>query len=554
MPDKLNSQDVENPSTEAETQDGTEINQSQTELVQTGSFVRAPRSQIRAAINSVYNTRPVTAPLVEPGNKPTPAEPEKEPVSVAEPEREKRAEEVELLLEKAVIFTRTGDKERARQIYSKAVRLAPESSDAWSGLGSLLIEQNPERSRYCFNRALAIDPENTLAILMLKTLDEPEEILSTSSTSQALARIEQTSAPLVVPEEAGIQTSSADGEAAPSELDKTEVGKKGIKIGLEEALAIMRESGQEVDEENVPLGGARFRAAIESGILKPGRIRPRRRIRIPLPRISISGLALSLALLISLALLSGVGLYVVVTQPSFAPPPATPTPFPTTPIPTLTADEAFTAKLRLELDRYNRQLANVKNLVDQQRANKLQWEDFRKGFDDLQKQVKDEKKTVDGLAVGVANRLLTPYRGLQDLAVAMINGADYMVSGIHNYEPDDLDEGLRQFSRASGQLAEIAAQLNQLAPLPQPTVTPTISSPVQNFPTSISLPGSDGTVTNGAGSTTTSTPDLTPSITLTPNSAATSPAPTSLDTTPVATAAVTPTLEASPPTTPTTNP
>ena len=202
MPDKLNSQDIEKPSTD-ENQDGAEIDQSQNELAQAGTATRAPRSQIRAAINSIYNTRLVTSPLIEPEKPATPAQSEKElPPDTStieeEKEREKKADEVESLMEKAVIFSRTGDKERARQIYSKAVRLAPENTDAWSGLGALLMDNNPERARYCFNRALALDSENTLAILMLKTLDEAEETGAPAPTSQALARIEEASTPLVI--------------------------------------------------------------------------------------------------------------------------------------------------------------------------------------------------------------------------------------------------------------------------------------------------------------------------------------------------------------------
>jgi tetratricopeptide (TPR) repeat protein len=505
MPDKPDSQELEESSDETQAQ--TEDKQAQNELDESNEQVllaRAPRSQIRAAINSVYNTRFPTAPLVQPAvstletGKAEPPEKEPEETAKPDPEKEKKEREIQLLMERAEILGRNGDKERARQLYSQTVRLAPENSDAWSGLGHLLVEQNPERARYCFKRALALDPENTLAILMLKTLDEGEQ-LKPASSSKALAKLDSSNlAP--VTEAGGLQTSSADGEAVP--LEQT---KKSVKIGLEEAVARLRETGLEVDPASVPEGGARLRSAIESGVLKPGRIRPRR--RLPLPRISISGLALSLFLLTSLALLSGVGLYIVITQPSFQPPPPTPTAVPTTPVPTLTVDEAFAARLRLELEKYNRYLAQVKTLVDQQRANKLQWEDFRKGFDDLQKQLKDEKKTVDGLATGVAVRLIDPYRALQDLALTMINGGDYMVSGIHNYEPDDLDEALRQFSRASGQLADIANELNKVVPLPTPT--PSLADAAGFQSVTVSTSATDGTT----DSVLTPTPTLTPALT-----------------------------------------
>lgn len=536
MPDKLNSQNINEPSLENEENqenenlDG-EINNleaNESDKSEAAEVPRAPRSQLRAAINSVYNIRPYTE---NPSLVATSLRSEVEettPTPVTEEHQETReVSETDLLIERAEILARDGKHERARQLYSQAVRLAPENSDGWCGLGRLLVEANPERARYCFQRALALDPENKLAELMLKTVEEEEQL--SPPKQQALMRLED-----VGQAERGLQTSSADGEAAP---------RPPVKIGLEEALAAMRESGVEADPNNMPVGGARLRQAIESGVLKPGRIRSRRR-RLPLPRlprISISGLALSLFLLISLAVLSGVGLYFVVAQPSFEPPPPTATPLPTaSPLPTLGPEETFAGRLRIELERYNRQLVSIKNLVEQQRANKLQWEDFRKNFDDLQKQLKEQKKAVDTMASSVMPRLLTPYRGLQDLSLTMLNAVDYMVSGIHNYEPDDLDEALRQFTRASAQLAEAAKQVDQLAPLPTPTSVP---ATVTLQPT-LTITSAPVTTTVAAGGTTSAAPTLTPVFSPTadsvPTFTATPPITSTPGTTETATATATP--------------
>ena len=484
MPEKLDSQSNRSQAAEgiedAENSANPIINAEE----EGGSQPRTQRFQLRAAISSVYNTRPYTGSLVEPvspveeeTNSPTQENPSDEA------ERENKRGEVQLLIDRAEILTQSGEEERARQIYSQAVSLDPENSEGWGKLGSLLIEQNPERARYCFKRALSLDQENELARLMLERLKEQDQI----NSARALARIEKAEAN----KDLQVFSTGDEGES---------ITRPSVKIGVEEALAAMRENGIEADPENLPMGGAKMRSAIESGALKPGRRIPRRRLR--LPHVSVSGLALSLFLLISLGLLSGVGLYIVITQPSFEPPPPTPTPPPTnTPIPTLSLDETFGGKLRLESEKYNSYLARAKNLVDQQRANKIQWEEFRKGFNDLQKQFKEEKKTVDLLSASVQPRLLGLYKNLQELSQVSLNGADYMVSGIHNYEPDDLDEALRQFSRANNQLAEVATQLNKFVPLPSATPglpTPTIVPITSNSPGPAS---ESGTATSGIGTT-----------------------------------------------------
>lgn len=523
MPDNPDNQELEN--LPAENQDDQENNESQDELNsnELASPVRAQRSQLRAAITSIYHARPYSESLSSAFVSTKPAPEETKPALSEEADELKKKTEIDTLMQKAEVLARNGEQERARQIFSQAVRLAPENSDAWAGLGRLLVEQNPERARYCLKRALALDPENKLAQLTLKTVEEQLHPEPEPSQTTALARIEEPALP-VHTEATGLQTSSADGEADPALAHKKE-----FKIGMEEALERMRRYGVEADPEHVPMGGAKFQWAVETGVLKPGRLKPRHRRRLPFPRISLSGLALSMALLISLALLSGIGLYFVIAQPSFEPPPATPTPIPTTPAPTLTIDESFGSKIRGELDQYNRYLAKIKTLVDQQRANKLQWEDFRRNFDDLQKQLKDEKKVVDTLASSVQPRLLNPYKALQDLAVTMNNGADYMVSGIHNYEPDDLDEALRQFSRASNQLADIAKQLNEIVPLPTPTAAPeltpqtdlngapTVTTATDSDLTSTVTPATPGINTTAAtSSTTTPAPTETLAVTATP--------------------------------------
>lgn len=61
-----------------------------------------------------------------------------------------------------------GDNERARQLLSQAVRIAPQDERGWLGLGMALGE--PERRIYCLERCLQINPGNVQAQQVLAAL------------------------------------------------------------------------------------------------------------------------------------------------------------------------------------------------------------------------------------------------------------------------------------------------------------------------------------------------------------------------------------------------
>lgn len=82
------------------------------------------------------------------------------------------------LLREAGAAARAGDRDEAERLYRRAIERAPESVEAWLGLGTVLSE--PEQKAACFRRVIELDPQNADAQASLDRLravlpaEEPE--------------------------------------------------------------------------------------------------------------------------------------------------------------------------------------------------------------------------------------------------------------------------------------------------------------------------------------------------------------------------------------------
>lgn len=460
-----------------------------------------PRSQIRAAINSIYyqpryyaNPEPiptaedladqeVTAPM------PPAAEATFDPVEL------QKAAEVQGLIAQAQLHARQGQQDTARKLLGQAVQRDPANAEAWTWLGGLLTEISLEHARLCLNKAVELDPTNDRAQrglaqveARLKAAQPPEQQLSLATLAE---------------------TTSEDTQ------EQAEATRPDIKIGLEEAVENLRQSGKEADPQNIPLGGARIRPAVEKGELKLLKIRRRRRkLNLNIPkgyRLSM----LVLAMFVIMCLLGATAGVVASLPPPEATPVATPTPEPTsTPVP-LTADESFASRLRLEMDRYNRFFVSARNLRQQVQKGQIPWEEYRQSVRTLQAEVKDQKKSLDSLASGATPKLIPYYRELLTVASTSNQAVDFTVSGVDNTLPEDLEEGSRQFNEATRRLTELNRRLTQASPLPTPvpTATPRPTATATPLPTATPQP----TLTPEPTATPTATPTPTPAPTPSPS-------------------------------------
>ncbi len=450
--------------------------------------IRQPRAQIRAAINSIYGTRLYPSPEIkltppsvsnsdetEAPSKPQPAAPD--------PDELRRAAEIENLIAKAQLLARQGQLEEARNLLTQAVQRDSSSSEAWTWLGGLLVEVNLERARLCLTKALELDTTNERARRGLAQIEERQRIetelkVRPVRADQQLARIEP------------VKTEASDEPETPRPL---------VKIGIEEAVENLRQSGKEANPENIPLGGAKIRPAVERGELTLPKVRRRR--KPILPKINLSGFRLSMTIL-ALFLVTCLAVLVFALWPS--PEPSAEslvTPEPTsTPVP-LTSDETFAAQLRGEMDRYARSINTASNLRQQVQKGKLPWEDYRRSIRDIQSEIKNEKKPVDNLAPKATPKLIPYYREFQNVVASSIQGVDFTMSGIENTNPEDLEEGNRQFNEAGRRLGELTRKLNQASPIPTPVPSPT------------PRPTSAPTATPQLTPDTTAIPALTPGLT-----------------------------------------
>ncbi|MEI7554577.1 hypothetical protein [Candidatus Chlorohelix sp.] len=432
---------------------------------------RKSRSKIREAIRSVYGTHPLPTPEPEPEYTPPP-----EPILT--PDRNELARlihaQVDAMVEEARELAHNSQKEQALRILSHAVRIDPEHSMAWTWFGGLLIDRNPERALYCLERAYTLDPDNIRAEKGLEYIREimypPEPELEPELQEQP----EYTP----VPEEMALVKVEEEQALLVEQPDPS-----NIKIGMSEALEIWREKYPDLHADDLPVGGAR--------VTKP---RWRRSRKKKTPQLHYR-LKLSIGLLLGLMAFSILSMWILVARPNFeAQPKPIPTlaPIPTlTPIPTLAptatplpnAEETYALRLRGQLERYNSFLERSKELYRQFDSGKLRWEELKKGYHDLQGEIKEQKKRVDELAGPTTPQLLTVYKNLQEISLVSITAINYTVSGTDNISDEDLNEGTRQLKRVNGLLVSLAQQLDTVAPLPTPAVTPTPDITLTSNPT-----------------------------------------------------------------------
>ncbi len=434
----------------------------------------AQRSQLRAAIKSAANPRAIgTDHLVSHSDQ---------------------------LIEQAQQLARKGDsasKEQAIQLFSQAVALSPADSDAWMWLGGMLLDQNLERAQYCLQRSVELNPQNERARRGLTSVtaqlaaqtepapieppvpmfqDEPEVVATPVESQKTLALAivpvdTETAADEALTElaDADIADPNAPTPAGlaivPLEAENLALSKiqpdRQTKIGLEEAVAVLREAGYETDPATVPTGGAKIREGLESGALIAGKhgIREAR----------LYGLRLTITLLGIMFLLAAVGVFLMIAQPDFkemlsrTPPP--------TPVPTITPqpDQRAGTKLRASLANYNRYFLTFQNLTNQAINGKLEWQDFRNQFAELSGKIKTESQNVNAAATLVTPDLLETFKELQNVAATANTAADYTMSGIDHERPEDLQAGMRYFGRATSMLTDTAHKLEGVAPLPTPT-------------------------------------------------------------------------------------
>jgi tetratricopeptide (TPR) repeat protein len=374
-----------------------------------------------------------------------------------------KAAKAQVLITKARLEARQGHLETARKLLGQAITEDPNNAEAWTWLGGLLAEVNLERARVCLTRAVELDDTN-------------------ERTKRGLAEVTRK-----LEEQARQQEEEAASRAIV-------LARPEIKIGLEEVMDRQRQSGLEPDPENIPLGGAKFGPAIESGELKPYEYgRPRLgKVPVAIGLIILVGIIVALIWLGPLSrggsdtppatVFAGVG-----GQPGSN--------LPGGQVQTQVAaasaaqgnaagsDAAFALRIRLEIDRYNRFFLTAHDLRSQIQSNKITWDKYADATKQLQADIKAEKKPLDNLAVEATPKLIQFYRELQAIAAVTGTAIDFTASGIDNTSPEDLEEGNRQFNDAARRLTDLLGLLNQQMPLtasnlatPAPTLTVPASS------------------------------------------------------------------------------
>ena len=89
------------------------------------------------------------------------------------------------LLQAGLTAARAGDMETAAALFARVVKLDPKSEQGWLGLGFCFSDQI--KRQYCFQRVLAINPDNPQAKQALELIEDalsPPLPDNTSPTSQ----------------------------------------------------------------------------------------------------------------------------------------------------------------------------------------------------------------------------------------------------------------------------------------------------------------------------------------------------------------------------------
>lgn len=461
----------------------------------TNEETKAARSQLRAAVSSAHGTQPLNPDyLNDPADK---------------------------LIEQAQQLVKKGNKDEAIQLFSQAVALKPTNSDAWMWLGGMLIDHNLERAHFCLQRAVELNPQNqrakrglasvTAALRISNEIAENENIDSSESSDTAnlpefsnqagvpdyLAIVPATNSSITTTGETNESEASEKSLAITSENEEQLVPDRTTKIGVEEAVAVLREAGIETDPENVPVGGAKIREGLESGALVAGRHGIR--------EAKLYGIRLTVTLLAALAVLAGFGIWLLIAQPDIHSVISPPTPVPT---PVLSANQKAGDQLRVAFTNYNQYFNNFRSLTQQAVNGKLSWPDFHTQFTNLANQIRSETDSVNGIARNVTPDLLETYKELQDVAASANVATEYTLSGIENEQPADLQAGISNFNKASNLLSDAAQKLQQVVPV-------TLTSSVTASPYIITPAPTDN-----SGSTASSTANVT--VTVPPTSNVTS--------------------------------
>ena len=74
-----------------------------------------------------------------------------------------------LLAEQGTRALERGEQERAYELFSRAIELDPANIEAW--LGKAMMAEQPTEKRLCFQRVLALDPNNDTARAALQELN-----------------------------------------------------------------------------------------------------------------------------------------------------------------------------------------------------------------------------------------------------------------------------------------------------------------------------------------------------------------------------------------------
>ncbi|MBN9386992.1 MAG: hypothetical protein J0I20_02975 [Chloroflexi bacterium] len=380
-----------------------------------------------------------------------------------------RAARAQVLITKARLEARQGHLETARKLLGQAITEDPNNAEGWTWLGGLLAEVNLERAKVCLTRAVELDDTN-------------------ERTKRGLAEVTRK-----LEEQARQQEEEAANRAIV-------LARPEIKIGLEEVIDRQRQQGLEPDPENIPLGGAKFGPAIESGELKPFEYgRPKLgKVPVAIGLIILVGIIVALIWLGPLSRGSSDAPATTVLAGVDGQPGSN---LPGGQVQTQVAaasaaqgnaagsDAAFALKIRLEIDRYNRFFLTARDLRSQVQSNKITWDKYAAAVRQLQADIKAEKKPLDNLAVEATTKLIQFYRELQTIATITGTAMDFTVSGIDNTSPEDLEEGNRQFNDAARRLTDLLGLLNQQMPLTAPTPA---SNPTTPVPT-LTVPASGGT-------------------------------------------------------------
>jgi tetratricopeptide (TPR) repeat protein len=377
-----------------------------------------------------------------------PVTPEKAAQPPLQQEELERAARAQALIAKAQAHARKGQLNQARQLFGMAIQQEPTNAEAWTWLGGLLADINLERAKICLTRAVELDATNERA---------------NRGLAQVNSRIAQSETLIGEVEVAGdpnrrVHPSRAIVLVRPEE----------IKVGLEEIIEKLVQSGIDADPESIPLGGARIHPAREKDEFKPYRVRRSRLAAVP------AGVVLALVFFIGVLVWLG-----PLSKSSSETPAGTSAAGlngqAAAPATVMSADASFALNMRLEIDKYNRFFLTARNLRQQIQSDKIGWEEYRQSSKQLQANIKNEKKSLDNLALQTTPRLIQFYRELQNIATISNQAVDFTMSGIENTSPEDLEEGNRQFNETARRLGELLRLLNQQVPLavPVPAATPT---------------------------------------------------------------------------------